>query len=269
MKISIYRNAFLTELRFFRAGALFSPAGRSGIFRKISRLAFYVFPIFLLNSSCNKSSGVNKNKAFVTVAHVAPGFSNLDVLYNGASILGDTGLDYNEISGTPENPYVEATAGVRLLQITGISDTILQGNTAFQQGLHYSVFLYDTLKNDSLKMFILQDNLQLYRDTITYVRFMNFSPGPALNVVLAGKYDTIATGFQEFAGNRLKTSFYTYKLMPIGLYEARAWRDTVAAHSISLGNIQIDSLKNYSLFLQGYADSSGEYGLKLKSIRQN
>src|SRR6185312_429694 len=115
----------------------------------------------------------------------------------------------------------------------------------------------------------VSDCCRLPRDAMTYVRFINFSPDSALNLVLASNRDTIQTGFREFAGNRLKTSSYTYKLMHIGLYEARAWRDTVAAHSIPLGNIQIDSLKNYSLFLQGYADSSGEYGLRLKSVRQN
>jgi hypothetical protein len=268
MKINAYRNEFFAELRFLCAVILPGATGRRMVFRTIKRFAFCAGGL-LLNLSCNKSSGVNKNKAFVTICHVAPGFSGLDVFYNRTSILGDTGLDYNEISGTPDNPYVEATAGVRLLQIAQGGDTVLQGNTALQLGLHYSIFLYDTLRNDSLKMFILQDNLQPYRDTMTYVRFINFSPDSALNLVLASNRDTIQTGFREFAGNRLKTSFYTYKLMHIGLYEARAWRDTVAAHSIPLGNIQIDSLKNYSLFLQGYADSSGEYGLRLKSVRQN
>src|SRR6185312_6236542 len=123
MKINAYRNEFFAELRFLCAAILPCATGRKMVFRKIKRFAFCAGGL-LLNLSCNKSSGVNKNKAFVTVSHVAPGFSALDVFYNGTSILGDTGLDYNEISGTPDNPYVEATAGVRLLQIAQGRDDV-------------------------------------------------------------------------------------------------------------------------------------------------
>jgi len=230
--------------------------------------AFCLSGILFLGSSCNKSSGVNENKAFVTISHVAPGFSALDVFYNGTSVLGGAGLNYDETSGTADNPYVTATAGVRLLQITQNSDTVLQGNTAFQQGLHYSIFVYDTLKNDPLKMFILQDNLPR-TDTITDIRFINFSPGPGLNVLLTSKRDTVATGFQTFAGNQLDPSFYAYRRLHTGRYAARAFRDSSLATSIPLDSVLVDSAKIYTIFLQGYADSSGEFGLKLKSIRQN
>ena len=223
--------------------------------------------LFLLNISCNKSSGVNENKAYVTVTHLAPGFSSLDVLYGGASILGGGGLTYDQTSGDSLNPYILATAGVRALQITAGADTVLQGNTAFQRGLHYSLFFYDTLKNDSLKMFILQDELQPRTDTFSLVRFINFSPGPSLNLVLTSIRDTIATGFQVFAGAKLKPSYYKFNLLHIGSYAARAYRDDV--NFIPLDSLRVDSAKIYTIFLQGYADSSGEFGLKLKKIRHN
>jgi hypothetical protein len=288
MKTNLFGKGFFTGFRLAASRLLPSaawrnrPGGRPGNDRPapgafpwhtnlpgIKWFPFLVPGIILLNLSCNKSSGVNENKAYVAISHVAPGFSGLNVLYNGISILGDNGLAYGQTSQSGTGPYVEATAGVRMLQVTDNGGTVLQGNTAFLQGQHYSVFLYDTLKNDSLKMFILQDNLQAYRDTLTYVRFINFSPGPGLNLVLSNQRNTVVTGFREFAGNNLKASNYTYQLIPIGVYEASAWRDDTLAHSIPLGSVQIESLKNYTLFLQGYADSAGVYGLKLGSIQHN
>jgi hypothetical protein len=223
----------------------------------------------LLVISCSKSAGTRENKAFVTVTHTAPGSAPIDVFYDKVSILGGNPIAYDQTSGTPGSPYVEATAGVRQLQVTEGDKTVLSGNTAFQQGVHYSVFIYDTLTNDSLKMFILQDNLQSRVDTFTYVRFINFSPGTYFNLVLTSKRDTVATGFQEYAGNKLNPSFYAFRLLHIGNYAARVFQDTLFANSVPLDSIRIDSTKIYTLFLQGFPGSVGAEGLMLKSIRHN
>lgn len=234
-----------------------------------TRLAFIVLLFLLLTISCNKSSGTHENKAFVTITHTAPGSSPIDVLYDGSSILGGSTLAYNQTTDNGGSPYLKATAGVRELQVKEGSQTVLQGNTAFQQGLYYSLFVYDTLKNDSLKMFILQDNLQIRTDSFTYVRFINFSPDSYLNVVLTSKRDTVATGFQQYAGNKLNPSYYSFRNLHIGSYAARAFRDTVYANSIPLDSLQVDSTKIYTIFLQGFADSAGRNGLMLKSIQHN
>jgi hypothetical protein len=237
-------------------------------FLKPAALCLFIYLFLILAASCNKSSGINENKAFVTITHATPGGSPIDVLYNGNSILGGNSLAYNQTTGSPGDPYIEATAGVRELQVTAGGQTILQGNTAFQQGLHYSLFLYDTLKNDSMKMFILQDNLQIRTDTFTYVRFINFSPA-YLSLLITGNGDTIATGNLPYAGNKLDPSYYSFRRVPIGNYAVRAFRDTVYANSIPLDSLYIDSTKIYTVFLQGFADSSGDDRLMVKSIRYN
>ncbi|HEY4155107.1 MAG TPA: DUF4397 domain-containing protein [Puia sp.] len=262
-KISTDRDKFYLRLRAVLPQAI---GDRCSAFPVLCSVCCGII-FSLLTASCNKSSGVKENKAFVTVTHVAPGFSALNILSDGDSILGN--LAYGQTSGVPENPYVEATAGVRKLQVTEGSETVLEGNTAFQQGLHYSIFAYDSLKNDSLKLFILQDNVQIRTDTFTYTRFINFSPGSNLNLVLTSKRDTVATGFQPFAGNKLSPSYYSFRILHIGRYAARAFRDTLFANSIPLDSLVVDSTKIYTIFLQGFADSTGGTGLMLKSIRHN
>jgi hypothetical protein len=231
--------------------------------------AFIVFPILFLAIACNKSSGTNENKAFVTVTNVAPGSSPVDVLYNKISILGRGVLPYDSTSGIPGKPYVQATAGVRQLQVTEGAMTVLQGNTAFQQGLYYSLFVYDTLKNDSLKLFILQDNLEIRTDTFTYVRFINFAPGSYLNLLLTNNIDTVASGFMDFAGNKLNPNDYFFQTLHIGSYGVRAFRDTLYANSVPLDSVEIDSTKIYTVFLEGFLDSPGTDKLMLKSIQHN
>ncbi|MDP4131009.1 MAG: DUF4397 domain-containing protein [Bacteroidota bacterium] len=230
---------------------------------------FIVMCFILPGGSCNKSSGIHENKAFVTVTQTAPGSSPIDVLYDNASILGGSKLAFDQTTGTPGNPYVQATAGVRVLTVKEGTQTVLEGNTAFQQGLHYSLFVYDTLKNDSLRMFILQDNLQIRTDTFTYVRFINFAPGSYLNLLLTSKRDTVATGFLPYAGDKLNPSFYLFRRLHIGRYAARAFVDTLFSNSIPLDSLYIDSTKIYTVFFQGFPDSTGAYSLKLKSIRHN
>ena len=235
----------------------------------LERFGFRVFFLFFLFTACNKSSKVHENKAFVTITNTSPGSSPIDVISDGSSILGGTILSYNQTTGTPGKPYIQATAGVSQLAVTEGMETVLKGNTAFQQGLYYSLFVYDTLTNDSLKLFILQDNLQTRTDTFTYVRFINFSPGTFLNLLLTNDKDTVGTGFMPYAGNKLNPTDYYYQILRIGSYGVRAFRDTLYANSVPLDSLQIDSTKIYTVFLQGFPDSTGKDSLMLKSIQHN
>lgn len=236
---------------------------------RISDLFLMLLCFTVLAGACNKSSRINENKAFVTVTQAAPGSSPIDVLYDNLSILGDSTLAYDHTSGSPGSPYVQATAGIRVLEVKEGTKTVLQGNTAFQQGLYYSLFVYDSLKTDSLKLFILQDNLQVRTDTFTYVRFINFAPGTYLNLLLTSKRDTMATGFIPYAGNKLNPSFYAFRQLHIGSYAARAFVDTLYSNSFPLDSVQIDSTKLYTVFFQGIMGSAGADSLKLKSLRHN
>ncbi|HVY76407.1 MAG TPA: DUF4397 domain-containing protein [Puia sp.] len=219
---------------------------------------------------CSKSSGVNENKANVTVAHVAPGFGPLDMLYGGSSILAGDSLSYGQSTGSPGNTYVEATAGVRNLEVQESGKPVLSGNTAFLQGGHYSVFAYDTLQNDSLKLLILQDNLQLYSDPLKdNVRFINFSPGSSLSLVMTNTTDTNVTVFQPFAGYQTDPSHYAFKPFTTGYYGVRVFRDSSFANSIPVDSVNLSTNTIYTLYLQGYLDSSGSKPLQLKVIQYN
>ncbi len=227
------------------------------------------FLLLFLPAACNKSSKIHENKAFVSVTQTSPGSAPIDVISDGSSILGGTLLAYNQTTGTPGKPYIQATAGVSQLEVTEGMQTVLKGNTAFQQGLYYSLFVYDTLRNDSLKLFILQDNLQIRTDTFTYVRFINFAPGSFLNLMLTNNHDTVNSGFMPYAGNKLNPTDYFYQTMRIGSYGVRAFRDTLYANSVPLDSLQIDSTKIYTVFLQGFPDSTGADSLMVKSIQHN
>jgi hypothetical protein len=237
------------------------PAGRD----RLRRTAVFGFlALLVMAAACSKSAGVRENTAFVAITQTVPGISPLDILSDGTSVLGGSLLGYGQTTGTAGNPYVQATAGVRLMKIIAGTQTLNQGNTAFQQGYHYSLFVYDSLQNDSVKLFILQDNQAARTDTFTYVRFINFSPGTYLNLVLTNQQDTIVTGFLPYAGNKQNTNFYPYRTVHIGYYGVRAFVDTLYSNSFALDSFQIDFTKIYTGYLEGKGDS-----IRLKSIQYN
>lgn len=136
-------------------------------------LAFCLF-------SCNKTASENANKAYIGMAHVAYGVDSLNFYFAGIpNPLFPVSIAFGQNSGTSGNTYYD-TATSRINNIFlykgNIPDTttLLQGNSAFQQGGRYSIFVYDALNQQSINLIIFQDNPVFQNDTVTNFRYVNF-----------------------------------------------------------------------------------------------
>ncbi len=217
--------------------------------------------------SCNKTANINANKSFVGVTHLAYNVPAIKLTLNGKDLFPDP-LSFGQTTGYTGNPYDTAVSQVSLMNIYLAQDTMTNvvGNAAFRQGAQYSIFFFDTLATTgaAISLIILQDNPTIRTDTFTNFRFMNFSPGDTawgLKLINNRKdfpyaADTVIIDTSTFVGLNNNPAKYPFQLIRSGNYRAFAFTGTTdpnsdTSHFVSLGNIQIDSMVNYYIYLRG------------------
>jgi hypothetical protein len=237
--------------------------------------------------SCNKSANSNANKAFVALAHIAYEVGALNLTLNGDSLLPSR-VPFGNTSGQPGYPYDTATSRVSEMQLLE-NTVLLTGNAAFQQGAHYSIFAYDTLNVNTIALLILQDNLTIPPDTVSYFRFLNFSPSSQIGIRLIytndttiqdtihiSIRDTVDVSPSLFVGYNPNPASYPFNHRAhVGNNQVFAWVDSVRPRPDSsnfrrLGKLQFDTTKSYNIYLQGYFHpSSAQDTLTVKSVQLN
>jgi hypothetical protein len=272
--------------------------------------ALKVFSLQLLTVSlfsCNKSANINANKAYLSLTHVAYGVGPLNIVIDPANNiipLFSVPDSFGLVTGIPGNPYDTTTARVNDMRLVLAKDTskLLEGNSAFQQQTHYSIFAFDSsVQQQPISLIIFQDNLPIRVDTMVNIRYLNFSPGPIgwglklintrndipynADTVLIGSSNIgfFNTGVSYFVGYNLSPTAYGYYQVRIGNYQVFAFKDSSNPHVtqgppsivdssnfVSLGMLNIDSTINYNIYLQGFIDTtSGVNRFQLKSVRLN
>jgi hypothetical protein len=153
----------------------------------------------------------------------------------------------------------------------------MSGNSAFQQGSYYSIFVFDSLYMNTIYigMLILQNNPPKGTDTTCNFRFLNFSPGSTIGIMLIYVHDTtfhdtvhiavrdtvvVAPG--SFVGNNPNPAAYPFSNSPhtsahTGINQVIAYVDSVRPRFDSsnwrrLGTLLFESPKSYNLYLQNY-----------------
>ncbi len=249
---------------------------------KLKAVSFQLLALSLF--SCNKSANVNANKAFIGITHVAYGLGPVKITLNGIPLFSVPD-SFGKTSGDPGNPYNPTTSRISEMQLLLAQDSsiLLQGNSAFQQGGHYSLFVYDTLDKNSVNLIIFQDNQIIRTDTFTYIRYINFSPGDSiwgLKLINNRKdfpyyADTIQISPRLFVGFSINPTTYSFTQIRSGNYNVFAFRDSSnpapdSSNFIHMGPLQIDSLVNYNVYLQGfYGLDSGINQFQLKYFPLN
>ena len=254
---------------------------------KIKTLFFQVLALSLF--SCNKSANENANKSFIGLTHVAYGVGPVSMTING-TLLFSTPLAFGLTTGIDGNPYDTTVSRISEMNIFLAQDPnlSLKGNAAFQQGSHYSAFFFDTLDSRSVGLIIFQDNPPISYDTVTTIRFVNFSPGSSLGIKLIYKNDytidtfkisvrdTINIGPSTFVGYNPNPALYIFNhYVHIGMNQVFAFVDSAnptsdSSNFIRLDSLQFDSTQNYNVYLQGlFHDTTLQNKLQVKSVRIN
>jgi hypothetical protein len=264
-------------------------------FAKVQTFSWLILVLSLF--CCKKTVNINANKAFVNVIHTAYNAPAVLISFGGVSLFS-TPLAFGQSTGTDANPYDTTTAGVQELQLfLGSSPTpSLAGNTALQQQAYYSLFVYDTLNQNSIKIIVFQNSVGSRTDTFTYIRYLNFSPGSTIGIkvvyprdttglIKASAQDTVNIPASAFVGYNPNPAAYGFSTVHIGYNNIYAYIDSAnprldslnpafdSANFRYLGPLNFDSTINYNVFLQGFLDSTSGGNLfqmiQLKSFTIN
>ena len=224
------------------------------------------------------------------MTHVAYGVGPMSMTIQGERAPLFTNLPFGQTTGFPGNPYDTTTSRISLIDIflTRDSSLKIQGNAAFQQGARYSIFFFDTLNPTTVSLIILQDSPPVRTDTLTTIRFLNFSPDSSfgikliytrddtINTIHIAVRDTTNIGPSPFVGKNQNPGAYPFnQTVHIGMNQVFAFVDSASPNKDSsnfyrLGNIQFDSTKSYNVYLQGFPDSTSEQTrVQIKSMRVN
>lgn len=220
--------------------------------------------------SCSKTANSNGNKAYIGVTHVAYATGPVNITLDGDSLLPSP-LSFGNTSGMAGNPYDTATSRISEMQLVQGTNVLLQGNSTFQQGSYYTVFVYDTLDIRSVGLLILQNSPSIRLDTTANFRFLNFSPGSAIGIMLVYSHDTtiddtvniavretVVVGPSVFVGYNPSPAAYPFSYYAhTGLNQVFAFIDSTnprpdSSNIRSLGTLQFESTKGYNLYLQNY-----------------
>jgi hypothetical protein len=263
------------NLREFMILNKFSHISLSGALKSFS-LQLLALSLF----SCSKTANSNGNKAYIAVTHVAYGLGPINIALDKDSLL-PAPLSFGNTSGSPGNPYDTAVSRISDMELVQGSQILMQGNSAFQQGSYYSIFVFDSLHLDSISlgMLILQNNPPSGSDTSCTFRFLNFSPGSKIGIMLIYVHDTtfvtindsvihiavrdtVVVGPSSFVANNPSPAAYPFSNSArsnahTGTNQVIAYVDSVRPRSDSsnwrrLGTLLFESPKSYNLYLQNY-----------------
>ena len=252
----------------------FSHFSLSGAIKTIS---FQVLVLSLF--SCSKTANNKENKAYVAVTHVAYGTGPVNITLDGDSLL-PVPLSFGNTSGYAGNHYDTATSRVSFMQLIQGATVLSSGNSAFQQGSYYSIFVYDTLNTNTIGLLILQNNPPRGPDTTSNFRFLNFSPGSSIGIMLVYTHDTtlyfprrdtvgidtvniavrdtVRVGPSNFVGHNPSPAAYPFNYYAhVGINQVFAFIDSTRPRPDSsnirrLSDLELDSAKSYNLYLQNF-----------------
>ena len=228
--------------------------------------------------SCNKTSNISANKAFVSFTHVAYQVGPLTLRINDSDVF--TAIPYDSATG---HPYASVTSQVSNTSIFENSDSFLSGFSSFRQGAHYSIYIYDTLDARSKSMIILQDNPPLNSDTTVSVRYMNFTPSSSqIGLLLVNTRhgvvpvasDTMVISPEYFVGTDINPAAYTFRPLLAGNYNVIAFTDSTrpapdSSNFRQMGNWTFSITSNYNFLLMGFGNDTAQYKLQFKPVALN
>jgi len=255
----------------------FNPLSLSGIIKSLS-FQLLVMGLF----SCNKTSNISANKAFVSFTHYAYQVGPLTLKIGTTDVF--SAVPFDSATGYPYGTVVSQVSNTSVMEE---SDTFLTGFSSFRQGAHYSIYAYDTIEAGTLaasakSIIILQDNPPLNTDSTVSIRYMNFAPSSEIGLILINTRkgppyngDTTVINPALFVG--LNPNPAAYKFQPIleGSYNIIAFADSARpapgnSNFRQLGNFTFSITANYNVNLFGFANlDSGEYKLQLKNVPLN
>lgn len=234
----------------------------------ISHLVLLLGSCMLL-SSClkNKDSTGDGPKAQMSITNYVVNAAALDISFDDARITTAPLAFGNSIAGGTGG-YLPFGAGIHNFKLVSGTDPVFDNSLFLDPGKSYSVFFYDTLKNNKVKTIILTDELVVV-DTIAKARFLQFIPrSDSLTLIL--KRDTLIIAIRDaYMGNKPNASSESdfFENLPPGNYQLQLQSNSSVL--FQQASFVVLPGKLYSFIARGVVNGSGDYKERVTVVQHN
>ena len=236
------------------------------VFRLPSRLFVLVF---LFMSSCLKNSDETARgpKSDIVVSNFVVTGNALDAWWDNDKLNANP-LEFGSATGSPGSLYTAVGSGLHSIRLSSGNISVYNKNFSFEAGVKYSLFTYDSLQNEAVKVLLLKDDTATI-DTLARMRFLQFIPGPdTLSLVLVNTN----TGFRV-TGSYIESKTLTGSenefslLLPPADYSMILQRKNVTI--AELPSFDARARKIYTIVSKGIVNGTGTYQQGIEVIQHN
>ena len=244
------------------------------IYNKFSARTYLAVGLIICSStlftSClkNKDSTGDGPKAQMAITNYVVNGASFNVLYDNTTTT-TTPLSFGNGISTGLGAYAPFSAGIHNFKLNSGTDFAADNSISLETGKSYSFFLYDTLKNNKVKSWLLTDDLTTADTTIAKARFLQFIPGAdSLTLYLAK--DTLLFAVRDtYIGNKsepgLENTFFMN--LPPGNYQLQLQRNSAVI--FQQASVSMLRGKLYSFVCSGTINGTGVYKENVSVVQHN
>lgn len=218
-------------------------------------------------AACNKKTDNTPEAdiSYLQVVHASPKLG--EVLVNINQKKAQHKVQYL----SAQKPYAAMLSGKDLpIQLTTGNTVVAENKITFEKTANYSLFIYDTLKNNKVKFVVLKDILTNPGPTKTNIRFLHLSPNTGLvdiDVFKGNDSLRLEKAVAYIGDNPSIAAFSTFKTITAGNYRVKV-KTQSGGRSVTLLDIptmKLEGQRTVTLFLRGLTNGTtgNETGLQL------
>lgn len=213
--------------------------------------------------ACKKNSEAT-SATHIAIGHFVPNADSLSVLYDGSRIGGNAALSYGTATTQNGQAYLTLSSGTHNTRILAGSRTVRDNIYTYRAGRYYTLLLYDSLKNDTVKVALLQDGVSPV-DTLAQVRFINMIADTGTVQIRFSKDTTLAVS-DTYLGSKSSRSYPFSTLRP-GSWNVSLERNSAVIVQPVAFNLQAGKL--YSFVAKGRRGGTGQHAESLLRLKHN
>lgn len=230
-------------------------------------VAFALAGTFLAACKKKTDSAPEKEISYLQVVHASPKVTELLVSINQKK------AQYKVQYLSASRLYTALPAGKDLpVQLTLGTSMVAENKVTLEKATNYSLFIYDTLRNNKVKFVVLKDELTNPGTVKTNIRFLHLSPNtPPVDIdIFKGRDSLRLEKANVFIGdNPNAAALSTFKSVAAGDYRVKI-KIQVGNKPVTILDIpklQLEGQRTATLFLRGLINGTAGNAIGLQLLQ--
>lgn len=214
--------------------------------------------------ACQKKEAGGLYTTHIAIAHFVLNADSISVLYDEQKISGNRALSYGMATLQNGLAYLTPGSGTHNMRILSGTTPIKDNIYTYGAGIHYSLFLYDSLKAGTVKTALIQDAVSPV-DSLAQIRFINMVADAAAIQIVFEK-DSAYSVSDAYLGSRTTLAY------PFSTLRPGSWRVSLRRNNaviVQPAPYELLRGKLYSFVAKGVKGASGVYAESLLLMKHN